>query len=133
MRKAYPSDISREQFGIISGILEAVKKETKEREVDLYEVFCAILYRMKNGCTWDALPHDFPHRSTVYYYFRRWNRVREDGYTLIDYVLMTLENYDRVLSGRDINPSMLIGDSKSVQNADTAEESGYDGAKKNPV
>jgi hypothetical protein len=58
--------------------------------------------------------------------------VQENGYTTIDYVLMTLENYDRVLSGRDINPSMLIGDSKSVQNADTADEKGYDVAKKNP-
>jgi hypothetical protein len=57
--------------------------------------------------------------------------VQADGFTKIDYVLMTLENYDRVLSGRDINPSMLTGDSKSVQNADTAEEKGYDGAKKN--
>jgi transposase len=132
MRKAYPSDISREQYGLISEILEEVKVKTKERDVDLYEVFCAILYRLKNGCIWDALPHDFLNRSTVYYYFRRWNRVHANGYTKIDYVLMTLENYDRVLSVRDINPSMLIGDSKSVQNADTAEEKGYDGAKKNP-
>jgi hypothetical protein len=68
----------------------------------------------------------------VYYYFRRWNRVQANGFTKIDYVLMTLEDYHRVLSGRDINPSMLIGDSKSVQNADTADEKGYDGAKKNP-
>jgi hypothetical protein len=67
----------------------------------------------------------------VYYYFRRWNRVQANGFTKIDNVLMTLENYE-VLSVRDINPSMLIGDSKSVQNADTAEEKGYDGAKKNP-
>jgi transposase len=108
MRKAYPSDISREQFGLISEILGEVKVKTKERKVDLYEVFCAILYRLKNGSKWDALPHDFPHRSTVYYYFRRWNRVQANGFTKIDYVLMTLENYDRVLSGRDINPSMLI-------------------------
>jgi transposase len=68
MRKAYPSDISRDQFGLISEILGEVKVKTKEREVDLCEVFCAILYRLKNGCIWDALPHDFPHRSTVYYY-----------------------------------------------------------------
>jgi hypothetical protein len=39
MRKAYPSDISREQFGLISEILEEVKVKTKERDVDLYEVF----------------------------------------------------------------------------------------------
>ena len=130
MRKAYGSDISREQFELVDGILGAVKVKTKAREVDLYEVLCAILYRLKNGCKWSDLPHDFPHPSTVYYYFRRWKRVDEDGFTILDHALSTLESYDRVLSGRDINPSMLIADSKSVQNADTAEESGYDGAKK---
>jgi len=130
MRKTYPSDISRDQFGLISSILEAVKIKTKEREVDLYEIFCAILYRLKNGCTWEALPHDFPKHQTVYYYFRRWKRVKKDGFSTIDYALATLEDYHRVISQRDINPSMLIADSKTVQNADTAEESGYDGAKK---
>jgi transposase len=133
MRKPYSSDISREQFELISDILGAVKVKTKEREVDLYEVFCAILYRMKNGCTWENLPHDFPNHSTVYYYFRRWNRVRENGFSVIDYVLSILEEYHRLLSQRNIEPSMLIVDSKSVQNADTAEEKGYDGGKKKVV
>ena len=49
MRKSYLSDISRDQFGLISSILETVKVKTKEREVDLYEIFCAILYRLKTG------------------------------------------------------------------------------------
>jgi len=130
MRKAYPSDITREQYELISEILGEVKRKTKEREVDLYEIFCAILYRLKNGCTWEALPHDYPKHQIVYYYYRRWKRVRENGYSTIDYALATIEDIHRVLSGRDINPSMLIGDSKTIQNADTAEESGYDGAKK---
>lgn len=130
MRKAYTSDISREQYALISSMLEKVKIKTKERDVDIYEVFCAILYRMKNGCTWECLPHDFPKHQTVYYYFRRWKRVDEFGYSTIDYALSTIADYHRVLSDRDINPSMLIVDSKSVQNADTAEEKGYDGAKK---
>jgi transposase len=60
MRKSYSSDISRDQFDLISGILGEVKVETKKREVDLYDVYCAILYRLKNGCTWENLPHDFP-------------------------------------------------------------------------
>jgi hypothetical protein len=130
MRKAYSSDISREQFALISELLEAVKVKTKEREVDLYEIFCAILYRLKNGCKWDSLPHDFPNHSTVYYYFRRWNRVRENGLSTIDYALAIVADYHRVLSQRDIDPSMLLGDSKTIQNADTADEKGYDGAKK---
>ena len=42
--KRYPSDITREQFLVILPILEAVRRKTKPRTVDLYEVFCAVLY-----------------------------------------------------------------------------------------
>ena len=47
MRKVYPSDISREQFEIIREDLESVKKFTKPREYDLYDIFCAICYVLK--------------------------------------------------------------------------------------
>jgi hypothetical protein len=45
MRKAYDSDVSREQFNPISRDLEFLKKKTRPREVDLYDVFCATLYQ----------------------------------------------------------------------------------------
>jgi len=131
MRKAYKSDVSREQYAIIAPFLAAVKVVTKKREVDLYEVFCAILYRLKNGCTWENIPHDFPKHQLVYYYWRKWSRVdRSTGYSTLDYVLGILEDLYRASRGRELSPSMLIGDSKTIQNADTAEEKGYDGAKK---
>jgi hypothetical protein len=56
--------------------------------------------------------------------------VKEDGFSTIDIALATIQDYHRVLSQRDINPSMLLGDSKTIQNADTADEKGYDGGKK---
>ena len=42
MRKVYSSDITKEQFVLISADVESVKKTTKPRKIDLYEVFCAI-------------------------------------------------------------------------------------------
>jgi len=129
MRKVYSSDVSREQFAIIQPFLEKVKVQTKKRELDLYEVFCAILYRLKNGCRWRDLPSDFPEWAAVYYYFRKWTRKR-DGFSTLDYVLGILEDLYRASKGRELSPSMLLGDSKTIQNADTAEEKGYDGAKK---
>ena len=71
-RKSYPSDISREQYESIRLLLESGKKKTRPREVDLYEVFCAVLYVLKNACTWRALPHDFPRWDRVYKYFQYW-------------------------------------------------------------
>ena len=64
IRKHYPSDISREQFEPISAMLEGVRRKTRPRQVDLYDVFCAILYLLKNAATWRALPSDFPCIST---------------------------------------------------------------------
>ncbi|WP_174516119.1 MULTISPECIES: hypothetical protein [Wolbachia] len=50
MQKSYPSDISRKQFGKIRAILENSKKRTKPRKLDLYDVFCVVLYVLKSGC-----------------------------------------------------------------------------------
>ena len=41
-RKTYPSDISREQFAPLLPLLESARKRTAPRQVDLYDVFCAI-------------------------------------------------------------------------------------------
>lgn len=43
----YSSDISREQFELIRPGLEGARKCTKPRKIDLYDVFCAILYTLK--------------------------------------------------------------------------------------
>jgi transposase len=75
-RKHYPSDISREQFERIRPLLEGARHKTRPRRVDLYEVFCAILYLLKNAAVWRALPSDFPSISTVRYYFDQWSRPR---------------------------------------------------------
>lgn len=78
MRKTYPSDISREQFEKIRLILESARKKTKPRKLDLYEVFCALLYVLKSGCQWSMLPEGFPNYRSVHYYFQIWNE-RQDG------------------------------------------------------
>ncbi|KRK86323.1 hypothetical protein FD17_GL002074 [Lentilactobacillus sunkii DSM 19904] len=70
----YPSNITRQQFEVIRPELENFHQRTKPRQVDLYDVFCAILYILKNGSQWRALPHDFPKWQTVYTYFRLWSQ-----------------------------------------------------------
>ena len=60
MSHSYPSDISREQFTRILPDLESARRRTKPRTVDLYDVFCGVLYLLKSGCQWRMLPADFP-------------------------------------------------------------------------
>ena len=82
MRKKYPSDITGEQFEDIRPLLESGRKKTAPRKVDLYEVFCAVLYLLKSGCQWRMLPEVFPKWSTVYYYFSIWNKPADEGMSL---------------------------------------------------
>lgn len=130
MREAYDSDITREQFAHISQDLEDTKKKTCPRKVDLYEIFCAILYLLKNACTWRNIPHDFPKWRNVRYYYEVWTKKDENGQSTLDYVQAKLIELERYEAGRNPLPSMLILDSKTIQNADTAEEKGFDGGKK---
>ena len=86
-RKHYPSEISREHFNVILPILESAKKKTAPREVDLYDVFNAILYLLREGCRWRSLPGKYPKWELVYYYFRIWKEPREDEGSILDQVL----------------------------------------------
>ena len=79
MRKSYPSDIRREQFEVIKPLLESARRKTSPRRVDLYEVFCAVLYLLRSGCQWRMLPEEFPKWRTVHSYFAIWSEPREGG------------------------------------------------------
>jgi transposase len=131
-RKSYPSDITREQFEIICDMLSTAKKNTRPREIDLYDIFCAILYLLKEGCSWRAIPHDFPKWQHVRYYYDIWSAPDDNGISLLDKIMRKLVEAEREKVGRASETTMLIVDSKSSQNADTAEEKGYDAGKKSP-
>jgi transposase len=88
----YPSDITREQFEIIREDLEKARKETKPREIDLYSVFCAILYLIKGSVQWRMIPSDYPKRGIVRYYYDVWSEKREVGNTLLSEVLKKNSN-----------------------------------------
>ena len=44
----------------------------RPRKTDLRDVVDGIYYRNRNGCTWRALPHDFPPWRSVYNDFTGW-------------------------------------------------------------
>lgn len=59
MRKRCPSDVSKEAFEEIRPLLESMRKQTKLRAADLYEVFCGVLYLLKSGCQWGGCRVNF--------------------------------------------------------------------------
>ena len=132
MRKEYPSDISREQFEKIREYLESSTKKTHPRRYDIYDLFYEILYLLKEGCTWRTIPHDYPNWQNVRYHYDMWSRPDDNGVSLLDKVLRKLVEMERQKNERPTKTTMIIVDSKSIQNADTAEEKGYNAGKKYP-
>jgi hypothetical protein len=87
IRKVYPSDITREQFARIRPQLEAARRHTKPRKLDLYDVFCAVLYILKSGCQWSMLPSDFPKKSSVHAYFTIWKEEKDGQPSILEVIL----------------------------------------------
>ena len=129
----YPSDISMEEFEIIRNDLENFKKKTRPRKVDLYDIFCAILYIVKGGIQWRMLPSDYPNWKLVYYYYSIWSETDENNISFLDTIMNKLVKMMRNNEMRKDLPSLGIADSKSVKNGGLSEEKGYDAGKKLPA
>jgi putative transposase len=112
-RQAYPTDLTDAQWALLVALLPAAKSGGRPRSADLREVVNAILYVLRNGITWRALPHDFPPWQTVYHYFRAW---RQDGTWAA--VHDALRERVRAAAGRPVGPSAAILDSQSVKTTD---------------
>ncbi|ANY06258.1 IS5 family transposase [Pseudonocardia sp. HH130630-07] len=126
-RRRYPSDTSDEQWALIEPLLPAAGAGGRPEKHARRDVVDAILYVVRAGCAWRALPVDFPPWQTVYWYFNRWEQQR-----VTEQILPIVRRQLRADEGRDPEPSAGIIDSQSVRGADTVgrDTRGYDAGKK---
>jgi putative transposase len=124
-RKPYPSDLTDAQWQLIEPLLPAAKPGGRPRKTDIREVVSALFYINREGCSWRALPHDFPPWRTAYDYFAAW---KQDG--TWEQLNGALRRQVRVAAGRPHTPSTASLDSQSVKATQAADSRGYDGAKK---
>jgi len=129
-RKAYPSDLTDEQWELIEPLIpkqRRSKKGGRPRSVNMREVLNTIFYQCRSGCQWDMLPHDLLPKGTVYDYFAKW---RDDG---------TLRRINETLVGairgleapsEQMEPSAAAIDSQTVKSSEHCDSRGYDGGKK---
>jgi putative transposase len=124
-RKHYPSDSTDAQWAILQPMIPPPRPGGRPRKTEMREVVDAIFYLTREGCSWRALPHDFPPWKTVYNYFQDW---RWDGSW--DQFLDALRVQVRQDAGRDPEPRVACVDSQSVKTALGGAEVGTDGGKK---
>jgi putative transposase len=124
-RKQYPTDLTDAQWALLEPWIPPARPGGRPRKTNMREVVNGIFYLTREGCTWRALPHDFPPWKTVYNYFEYWKR---DG--TWDQFLTALRRRVRSAAGRDPDPRVACIDSQSVKTAYGGEEVGTDGGKK---
>jgi transposase len=106
----YPSDLTDQEWAILEPLIPPAKPGGRPRTVDIRCVINAILYVLRTGCQWRALPHDFLPWSTVWSYCRRWRRSGE-----WERMHTALRERLRRSMGREATPSAAIIDSQSVK------------------
>ena len=108
-RPSYPSDLTDDQWWFIDPLI-AEQKTGRPRKYSQREMFNAIAYISRTGCSWRMLPHDLPPWQAVYAYFRKltatgfWEKLTDE-----------LREQLRVELGRNPHPSVVIIDAQSVK------------------
>jgi transposase len=110
----YPSDLTDAEWVLVEPLLPLPGEGGRPEKHPRRDVVDAILYVVRTGCAWRALPADFPPWQTVYWYFARWE---EQRVTLR--LLDALRQQVRLADGRAAEPSAGIIDSQSVKGAET--------------
>jgi len=125
-RKAYPSDVSDEEWAFVAPYLTLMTADAPQRDHDLREVFNGLRWIVRTGSAWRYLPHDLPPWHTVYQQTQRWIRAG-----VFEAIVADLRALIRLGEGKAEQPTAAIFDSRTLQGSvESGERSGYDGHKK---
>ena len=107
-RKAYPTDLAEPQWAQVSRFIPAPKPGGRPAKYQRREIVNALLYVVRTGCQWRAMPHDLPPWRITYWYFMQW---RKDG--TLERLHDELRGDLRQAEGRQRQPSAAVLDSQS--------------------
>jgi transposase len=125
-RKAYPSDVSDEEWAFVAPYLTLMPLDAAQRQHDLREVFDALRYLVRSGAPWRMLPNDLPPWYTVYQQTQRWLAAGSFEAIVHDLRMML-----RLAQGRNAQPSAAIFDGRTLQSTpESGQRAGYDGHKR---
>jgi transposase len=125
-RKAYPSDISDEEWALVAPYLTLMTEDAPQRDFPLREVFNGLRYIVKTGAPWRWMPHDLPPWNVVYQQSQRWIKAG-----VFESLAHDLRAVLRIAEGRKESPTATIIDSRTLQSTpESGARAGYDGAKR---
>jgi len=123
----YPSTLSKEQWKLIEPFFAKTSRRGAPPKYTKEAIFNAILYLLREGCRWRALPHDLPPWQIVYKHFRQW---QARGVWAQAVAVLNIAWRQRRLGRSRRLPRHAIIDSQSVKSAAEGEEHGFHGGKK---
>lgn len=125
-RQPYPSDVSDDEWAFVAPYLTLLPLDAAQRHHDLREVFNALRLLVRTGSQWRYLPHDLPPWPAVYQQTQRW--LAAGCFEAMAHDLRALL---RVVAERDVTPSAVVFDSRTLQSSpESGHRAGYDGAKR---
>jgi len=125
-RKAYPSDVSDEEWAFVAPYLTLITEDAPQRVYDLREVYNGLRYIARSGAPWRWLPNDLPPWPVVYQQTQRWLKAE-----VFQAMVHDLREILRMAQGRNAEPTAVILDSRTMQaTPESGGRAGYDGAKR---
>lgn len=125
-RKAYPSDVSDEEWAFIAPYLTLMSENAPQRVHSLREVFNGLRWLIRAGAPWRLMPNDLPPWEMVYQQTQRWLKAG-----VFEAMVHDLRVILRLAEGRSPDPSAAIFDSRTLQSTpESGARAGYDGAKR---
>lgn len=125
-RKAYPSDVSDEEWALVAPYLTLMTEDAPQREYPLREVFNGLRWMARAGASWRLMPHDLPPWHVVYQQTQRWLKAK-----VFESLASDLRTILRLAEGRQEMPTAAIFDSRTLQSTvESGSRAGYDGAKR---
>ena len=126
IRKAYPTDVSDEEWAFVAPYLTLMSEEAPQREHSLREVFNGLRWMVRAGSGWRLMPHDLPPWAAVYQQTQRWLKAG-----VFESMVDDIRELLRILNGRNKQPSAVILDSRTLQaTVESGSRAGYDGGKR---
>ena len=125
-RKAYPSDVSDEEWAFVAPYLALISEDAPQRVYSLREVFNGLRYIVRSGATWRMMPNDLPPWEMVYQQSQRWLKAG-----VFEAIVEDVRALLRLAAGRAEQPTAAVFDSRTLQSSpESGERAGYDGAKR---